>query len=126
MSVNPLLRGYARFLQLGGILLALAALALDRRWLDHPLGTPLLLIAVVLMRATPIRLSKYSYLTQTGLAVLAGALILGPSPVVLALLIGVMGSDLLVLRKAARVAQINAGREVVAFLGAYGLYAVVW
>ncbi len=126
MNVNVLLRGYARFLQVGGIALALLALGVDRRWLDHPVGTPLLLVGVVLLRAAPIRLSKYSYLTQTGLAALAGAVVLGPSPVVLALLVGVLGSDLLFLRKAARVAQINAGREVIAFLGAYGLYALVW
>lgn len=126
MNINPLLRWYARFLQFGGIVLALTVLVLDRRWLDQTLGTPLLLAGVVLLRATPIRLSKYSYLTQTGLAALAGALVLGPSPVVLALLLGVMGSDLLILRKAARVAQINAGREVIAFMGAYGLYSMVW
>lgn len=126
MNVNFLLRGYARWLQFGGIALALAALALDRRWLDRPVGVLLLLVGVVLLRATPIRLSKYSYLTQTGLAALAGAVVLGPSPVVLALLVGVLASDLLFLRKPARVAQINAGREVIAFLGAYGLYALVW
>ena len=49
MNINPLLRWYARFLQFGGIVLALAVLVLDRRWLDQTLGTPLLLAGVVLL-----------------------------------------------------------------------------
>ena len=72
--------------------------------------------AVVLLRVAPIRLSKYSYLTQTGLAALVGAVVLGPSPVVAALLLGVLASDALVLRKDLRAAIVNAGREVIAFV----------
>jgi methyl-accepting chemotaxis protein len=80
---------------------------------------------VLALRAAPIRLSKYSYLTQTGIPVLVGAVSVGPSPVVLALYLGVLGSDVVWLRKLPRAGFINAGREVSGFVAAYGAYATV-
>ena len=125
LPIARLLQVYGQILRLGGPALALLVLALDTRWTDQLAGTLLLLAAVVLLRVTPIRLSKYSYLTQTGLAALAGAIVLGPGPVVLALLLGVIASDALVLRKELRAAIVNAGREVIAFVAAFGVYALV-
>jgi hypothetical protein len=80
---------------------------------------------VLVLRAAPVRLSKYSYLTQTGIPALAGALTIGPSAVVLALAAGVFASDVLWIRKPVAAATVNAGREVIAFLSAYGVYALV-
>lgn len=124
IPVLTLMRTYASVLRIGGLGLAAIVLALDTRWLAYPIGSGLLAVAVVLMRITPIRLSKYSYLTQTGLPVLAGAVILGPSSVVFALVCGVLTSDLL-LRKDWVAATVNAGREVIAFTAAFGVYSVV-
>ena len=124
-SVPRLLRAYAAVLRFGGPAVALLALALDDRWIHQAGGTALLVLAVVLLRITPIRLSKYSYLTQTGLAVLSGAVVLGPSSVVAALLVGIPISDTAVLRKEFRAAIVNAGREVIAFASAFGIYALV-
>jgi methyl-accepting chemotaxis protein len=51
--------------------------------------------------------------------------VLGPSPTVLALLLGVFLSDVLVMRKELRAAFVNTGREVIAFVAAFGAYALV-
>lgn len=109
----------------GGLALWIAVLALDTEWLRQPLFTFGLTLAVVALRAGQIPLSKYSYLTQIGVAVLAGAVTLGPSPVVCALGIGVFAADFGLLRKPPEVGLINAGREVIAFVAAFGTYAVV-
>ena len=124
-DVQQLVERYAKVLGLGGLGVALAALATDPRWLDLPVATLLLLAGVFALRATPVRLSKYSYLTQSGVVALVGAACVGPSPVVLALWAGVFASDVLWLRKLPRAGFINAGREVLAFVAAYGPYAGV-
>src|SRR5688500_9087458 len=125
LPMTSLLQAYGQLLRLGGPALGLLVLVLDPRWAGQLPGTALLVLAVVLLRVTPIRLSKYSYLTQTGLAVLSGAIVVGPGPVVAALLVGVIASDALVLRKDLRAAIVNAGREVIAFVSAFGVYALV-
>ena len=80
---------------------------------------------MLVLRAVPIRLSKYSYLTQSGIPVLVGAVTVGPTPVVLSLYLGVLGADVVWLRKLPRAGFINAGREVLGFLAAFGPYAAV-
>jgi hypothetical protein len=85
MNVGQLLERYARVLALGGGIVAAGALAVDRRWMEQPVAVLLLTAMIFGLRAAPIRLSKYSYLTQTGIPVLIGAVALGPTPVVLAL-----------------------------------------
>ncbi|HEX6104253.1 MAG TPA: hypothetical protein VFZ26_01635, partial [Gemmatimonadales bacterium] len=124
LPVTVVLAHYARVLAWGGGLVALAAVAVDRRWLEHPVGTLVLLAAVFLLRAVPVRLSKYSYLTQSGVPTLVGAVAIGPAPVVIALWTGVLASDSW-LRKPPRAGLINAGREVLGFVAAFGAYAAV-
>ena len=124
-DVGPLLERYARLLTVGGAFVTVAALAVDTRWIDQPVAVLLLTGMVFALRAAPIRLSKYSYLTQTGIAVLVGAVTVGPTPVVLGLYLGVLGSDVAWLRKLPRAGFINAGREVLGFIAAYGPYAAV-
>ncbi len=125
IEVPRLLAGYARAMRFGGIALAAIVLAADHRWLQQPAASLILLGAVLVVRAAPVRLSKYSYLTQTGIPVLAGALTVGPAPVVFALATGVFACDLLWLRKHVASALVNAGREVIAFIAAFGVYALV-
>ena len=124
-DVVTVLDRYARLLSAGGAIVTLAALAVDRRWADQPVAVLLLTGMVFALRAAPIRLSKYSYLTQTGIPVLVGAVAVGPTPVVLSLYLGVLGSDVVWLRKLPRAGFINAGREVVGFVAAFGPYAAV-
>jgi methyl-accepting chemotaxis protein len=116
---------YARVLTLGGAGVAIIYLVMDLGWLTQPIASLVMLFAVFALRASPVRLSKYSYLTQSGVAALVGALAVGPAPVVLALWLGVFASDVLWLRKLPRAGFINAGREVLAFAAAYGPYAAV-
>jgi methyl-accepting chemotaxis protein len=125
IEVPRLLAIYARVMRVAGLGLAALILLTDHRWAAHPIACLVLLGAVFLVRAAPVRLSKYSYLTQTGIPALAGALTVGPAPVVLALAIGVSVCDLLWLRKPAAAALVNGGREVIAFVSAFGVYALV-
>ncbi len=123
--VQQLVDRYAQTVAFGGLAVALLAVAVDTRWIAQPISTLVLLAGVLVLRASPVRLSKYSYLTQSGVVALVGALSVGPTPVVLALWAGVFASDLLWLRKLPRAGLINAGREVLGFTAAYGLYAAV-
>jgi len=126
VPIPLILRWYARFLMGAGGIVAAATLLLDQGWRGTWLGTLVTAAAIALLRVGPVRLSKYSYLTQSAIATLAGCLILGPSPVVVALTAGVFVSDGLLLRKPVWVAVINTGREVLGFTAAYGTFAVVW
>jgi methyl-accepting chemotaxis protein len=125
IRVGRVLEWYARALSGGGMLITAALLAVDARWLDQPAATGVLAGLVVFLRLGPVRLSKYSYLTQSGIAALGGALVLGGSPTVAALYAGTLVADGLWLRKPWRAAWINAGREAVTFAAAYGYFAVV-
>ncbi len=124
-SLNRVIDLYARFLAVGGMALAGAVLLTDQRFINAPVSSLALIAAVTFLRAYPVRLSKYSYLTQVAVPVLVGALAVGPSSVVLALLVGVIAADTIWLRKSQRVAVINAGREIISFTCAYGVYAAV-
>ncbi|HET8623859.1 MAG TPA: methyl-accepting chemotaxis protein, partial [Gemmatimonadales bacterium] len=123
--VARVLATYARALGVGGMLVTVVVAAVELRWLRHPSSTAVLLALTIFLRLGPVRLSKYSYLTQSGIAALAGALVLGCSPVAVALFAGTLIADGLLLRKVWRAAWINAGREVIAFVAAYGFYVVV-
>jgi methyl-accepting chemotaxis protein len=125
IAVGRVLEWYARALSAGGLAVTVVLLAIDQRWLSDPVATGVLALLVLFLRLGPVRLSKYSYLTQTGIAALGGALVLGGSPTVAALYGGTLLADGLLLRKPWRAAWINAGREALAFAAAYGFFAAV-
>jgi methyl-accepting chemotaxis protein len=125
MNVRAILEWYARLLVAMGLAVFLATITIDTGWLDQPLLTLLLLGMVVILRGAQISLTKYAYLTQIGVPALLGAVTVGPGATVMALGVGVFGSDLLWIRKSVVAAMVNAGREVIAFLAAYGIYAGV-
>jgi methyl-accepting chemotaxis protein len=125
VAVGRVLEWYARALSVGGTLVTLLIALLDRRWLEQPAATGVLAALALLLRLGPVRLSKYSYLTQSGIVALGGALVLGGSPPAVALFLGTVTADGLLLRKPWRAAWINAGREVLAFAAAYGYYVAV-
>ena len=119
-----LLDRYARGLALAGPVLVVAAAVMDERWTAHPLALAAVLVSVSLLRMAPVRLSKFSYLTQIGIPALVSALAT-PAPIgLLGLTGGVFLADLLWTRKPFQVAAINAGREALAFVVAYGFYAL--
>jgi methyl-accepting chemotaxis protein len=116
---------YMQVLALGGLALLVAVLVVDTRWVSHPISTAVLMISIFALRTVPVRLSKYSYLTQSAVPALVGAVCVGPAPVVAALWVGVAGADVFALRKPPRAGLINAGREVIGFTAAYGPYAAI-
>ncbi len=125
VDTQRLVERYASVVWIGGLATAIAAMAVDLRWLLQPLTTVILAAAVIVLRAAPVRLSKYSYLTQSTIPALVGAVCVGPAPVVVALWGGVFISDVLWLRKLPRAGLVNAGREVLSFVASYGPYAAV-
>lgn len=125
IPIPRILDRYTQILSVGGLVLMLAVLAVDTRWLTHPVSTGLLMLSIFVLRAVPVRLSKYSYLTQSGVPTLVGAVCVGPAPVVAALWVGVAAADVFGLRKQPRAGLINAGREVIGFTAAYGAYAAI-
>jgi len=121
-----LLASFARGMAWGGTILGAAAVAMDRRWLEHPLLALGLVAITAVLRRGQIPLSKFSYLSQIGLVALVGSITVGPGTVVFGLGLGVFIADAFWLRKLLRPAWINAGREIIAFLAAYGAYAAVF
>lgn len=120
----PLMDRYARALWVLGPLLAVATAIADPRWLDQPLTTAALVAAVTVLRMAPVRLSKFSYLTQSGVPALVGAIVAPPSSTVIGLVLGVYLADVAWLRKPLIAGAVNAGREATAFVVAYGYYAL--
>jgi methyl-accepting chemotaxis protein len=117
---------YATALTWAGPLVLGMALVRDPNWYLEPLVSLALLAGIVALRRGQITLSKFSYLSQIGVVVLVGAVTAGPGPTVFALWLGVFIADAFLLRKLLRAAWINAAREAVAFVAAYGAYALVF
>ena len=105
----------------GGLLIAL--LAIDRRWFGQIPELVVLFGSAVALRGLSVPLSKYSYLTQTALVGLAGSLLVGVPATALAIAGATVVTDSLWQRKPLRVASINLGREVIALVAAFGVYA---
>ena len=123
-STTRLMERYARVLIAAGPLLAIGAAAADPRWVDYLYALVAVIVAVAILRAGPVRLSKFSYLTQTGVPALVAALAAPPAIGVLGLVAGVLVADVGWLRKSLLAGAVNAGREALAFGVAFGFYAL--
>ncbi len=117
------LRIYSRALGLAGMLLLAVALAHDPRWLTQRYGLLVVLVGAAIMRIFQIPLTKYGALNLLAVPAVAGAVAIGAPATALAVYVGVIVADALVLRKPLESAWINGGREVVALLAAFGMYA---
>jgi methyl-accepting chemotaxis protein len=125
-DVRNITQAYTNVLMWGGTAVTALVLTTDRRWLEQPWATLALFTMVVLLRRGQIPLSKFSYLTQVGVVALVGAVTVGPASVVFGLAVGIFTADAFLLGKMLRAAWINAGREVLGFVAAYGVYAAVF
>ena len=125
MNTNRVIVLYSQALMYVGPLLVLAVLFADPRWIGQIPEVVVLTGAAITLRGLQIPLSKYSYLTQTGLIALAGSLLVGLPATVLAIGVGTAVTDLAWLRKSGQAALVNSGREVVATVAGYGVYAAV-
>ena len=121
---RQLIGAFPRWLAIGGG----AVLAGVLLWQPIPLAEwrvlAVLVVAAGVLRVTHLRLGKYAYVSQVGIVALAGPLLVGPSHTALALAVGVFVSDTAILRKHPEAAWINASREVVSMVAAFGFYAV--
>jgi len=123
--VGTFLRRYTRAVGFAGSLLLIAALVWDRSWESRGVSMLLLAGLSVVLRIGQIPLTKYSAVNLLSAVAVGGALLVGAPATALALYTGVLIADLIVLRKTGEFAWINAGREVVALIAAYGFYAWV-
>jgi methyl-accepting chemotaxis protein len=123
MSLQRFVTLYSQGLGWVGSAVLLATLAADQRWVGQVPVIVMLFGAGVVLRGMHIPLSKYSYLTQTGLVALAGSLLVGVPATALAVAGATLAADAVWQRKPLRVAWINLGREVIALVAAYGVYA---
>ena len=121
--MRAFLTAYARAVGALGLVLLLACLAVDQRWLDEPIALAVLVMAVVFLRTQQIPLTKYGALNLLAMPALAGALVAGAPTSVLAMWMGIVFGDAVLMRKGWDIAFINAGREVVAMLAAFGVFA---
>jgi methyl-accepting chemotaxis protein len=103
----------------------LAVLIVDPRWLGQIPELVVLTCAGVVLRGLQIPLSKYSYLTQTGLVAIVGSLVVGLPAAAVAVGVSTLLADTVWLRKATSAALVNSGREVVAAVASYGVYAAI-
>jgi len=125
VTANRLVTLYSRGLAIGGPVVLLAVLVADPRWTDQLLEIAIMLVAAIALRGLQIPLSKYSYLTQTGLVALTGSLLVGVPATALAITASVLTTDWLWHKKMFTAALVNLGREVLALVGAYGVYALI-
>ena len=114
---------YTRVLGALGLGVLLAALSADTRWPSYWPGLLLATVATVALRRTQIPLTKYSALSLLGTVAVGGALAIGVPATALGLWLGTMICDFGLRRKSLEYAAINAGREVVALVASYGLFA---
>ena len=121
--MRAFLTAYARAVGALGLVLLLACLAVDQRWLDEPIALAVLVMAVVFLRTQQIPLTKYGALNLLAMPALAGALVAGAPTSALAMWMGIAFGDAVLMRKGWDIAFINAGREVVAMLAAFGVFA---
>jgi len=125
VSITKFVALYSQALAWAGSVVLIGVVAADARWLSQMPELVILFLCGVWMRALAIPLSKYSYLTQTALVGLLGSLLVSVPATALAIAGSVVVADSVWQRKPLRVAWINLGREVIALVAAYGVYATV-
>src|SRR5690349_6897987 len=119
------LSSFSRALGVIGMTLLGTVLLYDHRWSGAWVGTILVFAATVLLRTYQVPLTKYGALNFLSFPALAGAIINGAPSTALGIYAGVFATDVLILRKGTEPSWINAGREVVALISAYGFFAWV-
>ncbi len=114
---------FSRTLAGTGGLLLLAVPVRDPRWLESWTAILALALGTAALRAFYLAIGKYSYATQAGIALVAGALLFGPATTVLGVSLGLFATDWIWFRKDPRAALVNVAREATALVVSYGFYA---
>jgi methyl-accepting chemotaxis protein len=106
-----------------GLGLLVGTLALDARWTHELIAVALIMGAVIFMRLQQIPLTKYGALNLLSMPAISGALVAGSAPTAVGLYAGIFIADAMFLKKGLEIAWINAGREVIALVAAYGIFS---
>lgn len=115
---------YPPAVAVGGFLLLIATLVGSSHWnVEAGYGVILVFLSTGALRAFQIPTTKYSSLNLLNMVAVGGALIVGAPGTALGVWAGIFLCDRLILGKPLRPSAINAGREVVALLAAFGFYA---
>ncbi len=125
MKVGRLVGLYVFWLRVIGTGLFFTVLLVDRSWttnVDLVIGAGVTGLALRLLQ---LPIGKYAYVSLSGLVALGGSLLLGPAIASLGLVAGVFVADAALQRKSLIAAWVNATREVISLVTAYGLYATV-
>ena len=123
--MNRVLNWYGWIVAILGSTALSAAISLDGRWVHAPGAIAATFVMTLALRTFQIPLTKYSALNLIGMVAVGGALIGGLGPTALGIYGGIFFADWLALRKPARVGWINASRESLALLSAFGFYAAI-
>jgi len=118
-----LVRWFSRCLAYGGPTLLLVTMALDTRWVGELPAMAIMAVATLALRAITVPLGKYSYASPSGLVVVSGGLLVGGVPTAMAVAVGIGAADWVIQRKGGWAVLVNAGREVISLLSAYGFHA---
>ncbi|MGH7663498.1 MAG: methyl-accepting chemotaxis protein [Gemmatimonadaceae bacterium] len=114
---------YARGVAVAGTLALFAALIISDDWVSQTVGLGASFLMTVVLRTYQISLTKYSALSLLSMVALGGSLVVGAPATALAIFSGVFLTDWILLRKSGQASWVNAGREVIALLSAYGIFA---
>ncbi|MEX2181043.1 MAG: methyl-accepting chemotaxis protein [Gemmatimonadaceae bacterium] len=106
----------------GGAVL-LTTLVMDGRWLREPLLVGGFALAAALLRHHQLPVTKYAAMHLVWVVALGATLVAGIGVAALALAVGLLVADGVWLRRGASSAWINASREVLALVSAFGWYA---
>ncbi|UCG86215.1 MAG: GAF domain-containing protein [Gemmatimonadota bacterium] len=125
VPAQVLVSGYSKWLRGLGTVLFLAALAVDRSWIQQAGPWAILVAATIGLRSYNIALGKYAYVSLAPVVALSGSLLVGASSTILGLAAGTYLTDSLLHRKHYVAAWTNAAREVVGLVPSYGVLAAV-
>ena len=124
--MKTFLKFYARGVAITGSIVLIVILSTEGElWVTRTGSIVLLMLTALGLRRFQISLTKYSTLNLLGIVAVGGAFVVGAPATALALYAGVFFADWILLRKPAEVGWINAGREVVALVSAYGFFCAL-
>jgi len=124
-SVRSLIKAYSVYLRAIGIALFLLVPAIDGTWLAEVEMVGLVFVLSMFVRPGQLALGKYAYVTLTPVVALVSALVLGPGTTVIGLGAGTFTADVMLIRKTSYASLVNACREVVGLMAAYGAFVAV-
>jgi GAF domain-containing protein len=108
-----------------GAAAVVVACLLDDGWLRHPVVTLGLVVAAAAARRFHLPVTKFTFVGVLGMVAVGGSLLAGPAAAALAVALGVALADGVLMGRGALPAWINASREALALVAAYGWFAWV-